>query len=162
MDRAAPYLIHQESSVLVHSHISDYMRGDIDEIILDDPEHFEEAHAYMKQVRPELADRVKLYQDKQPLFSRYQIESQIESSLHEVRLSSGGSIVIDQTEALVAIDVNSSRATRGKSIEETAFNTNLEAAREVILVNYVYVTLGGLIIVDFIDMNHQLSCQLKR
>ncbi len=151
MDRAAPYLIHQESNVLIRT-LRDYMRADIDEVILDDKTCFDQAYAYMKQVRPELLERVKYYDDSTPLFSRYQIEKQIESSLsREVRLPSGGSIIIDQTEALVAIDVNSARATRGKSIEETASNTNLEAAKEIAR-QLRLRDLGGLIIVDFIDM----------
>ncbi len=151
MDRAAPYLIHQESNVLIRT-LRDYMRADIDEVILDDKTCFDQAYAYMKQVRPELLERVKYYEDSTPLFSRYQIEKQIESSLsREVRLPSGGSIIIDQTEALVAIDVNSARATRGRSIEETASNTNLEAAKEIAR-QLRLRDLGGLIIVDFIDM----------
>jgi len=151
MDRAAPYLIHQESNVLIRT-LRDYMREDIDEVILDDKNCFDQAYNYMKQVRPELLDRVKHYDNPTPLFSRYQMEKQIESSFsREVRLPSGGSIIVDQTEALVAIDVNSARATRGKSIEETAFNTNVEAAREVAR-QLRLRDLGGLIIVDFIDM----------
>jgi ribonuclease E len=151
MDRAAPYLIHQESNVLIRT-LRDYMRADIDEVILDNKACFDQAHAYMKQARPELLERIKYYEDSTPLFSRYQIEKQIESSLsREVRLPSGGSIIIDQTEALVAIDVNSARATRGRSIEETASNTNLEAAKEIAR-QLRLRDLGGLIIVDFIDM----------
>ena len=129
--RPAPFLIHQESDVIVRA-IRDYLRRDIGEILIDSPKVYEKAKAHIKLVRPDFINRVKLYQGEVPLFSHYQIESQIESAFQrEVRLPSGGSIVIDATEALTAIDINSARSTRGGDIEETALNTNLEAADEI-------------------------------
>ncbi|WP_397472769.1 Rne/Rng family ribonuclease, partial [Rheinheimera sp.] len=129
--RAAPFLIHQESNVVFRA-IRDYLRRDVGEILIDNPRIFEEAKVYIQQFRPDFAHRVKLYQGEVPLFMHFQIETQIESAFRrEVRLPSGGSIVIDSTEALTAIDINSSKATKGGDIEETAFNTNLEAADEI-------------------------------
>ena len=123
--------LHQESDVIVRA-IRDYLRRDIGEILIDSPKVFEKAKAHIKLVRPDFINRVKLYQGEVPLFSHYQIESQIESAFQrEVRLPSGGSIVIDVTEALTAIDINSARSNRGGDIEETALNTNLEAADEI-------------------------------
>lgn len=148
---AAPCLIYQEGDVLVRS-IRDYLRQEISEIIVDNQEVYERTRQYIQQVRPEFLDRVKLYQDKIPLFSFYNIENQIESAYQRVlRLPSGGSIVIDHTEALVSIDVNSSKATGGGDIEETALNTNLEAADEVAR-QLRLRDIGGLIVIDFIDM----------
>ncbi|OGT06023.1 MAG: hypothetical protein A2X78_03500 [Gammaproteobacteria bacterium GWE2_37_16] len=148
---AAPCLIYQEGDVLVRS-IRDYLRQEISEIIVDNPEVYERTRQYIQQVRPEFLDRVKLYQDKIPLFSFYNIENQIESAYQRIlRLPSGGSIVIDHTEALVSIDVNSSKATGGGDIEETALNTNLEAADEVAR-QLRLRDIGGLIVIDFIDM----------
>ncbi|WP_032093617.1 ribonuclease E [Necropsobacter rosorum] len=149
--RAAPFLIHQESDVIVRA-IRDYLRRDIGEILIDSPKVYEKAKAHIKLVRPDFINRVKLYQGEVPLFSHYQIESQIESAFQrEVRLPSGGSIVIDVTEALTAIDINSARSTRGGDIEETALNTNLEAADEIAR-QLRLRDLGGLIVIDFIDM----------
>ncbi|WP_314913125.1 ribonuclease E [Aggregatibacter segnis] len=149
--RPAPFLIHQESDVIVRA-IRDYLRRDIGEILIDSPKVYEKAKAHIKLVRPDFINRVKLYQGEVPLFSHYQIESQIESAFQrEVRLPSGGSIVIDATEALTAIDINSARSTRGGDIEETALNTNLEAADEIAR-QLRLRDLGGLIVIDFIDM----------
>ncbi|MGR6981062.1 ribonuclease E [Testudinibacter sp. P27/CKL/0425] len=149
--RAAPFLIHQESDVIVRA-IRDYLRRDIGEILIDNAKVYEKAKAHIKLVRPDFINRIKLYQGEVPLFSHYQIESQIESAFQrEVRLPSGGSIVIDVTEALTAIDINSARATRGGDIEETALNTNLEAADEIAR-QLRLRDLGGLIVIDFIDM----------
>ncbi|MGL5758478.1 ribonuclease E [Plesiomonas sp.] len=149
--RQAPFLVHQESDVIVRA-IRDYLRRDIGEILIDSPTIFEKAKEHIKLVRPDFLNRVKLYQGEVPLFSHYQIESQIESAFQrEVRLPSGGSIVIDSTEALTAIDINSARATRGGDIEETALNTNLEAADEIAR-QLRLRDLGGLIVIDFIDM----------
>ena len=149
--RPAPFLIHQESNVVFRA-IRDYLRRDVGEILIDNPVIFEEAKIYIQQFRPDFAHRVKLYQGDVPLFMHFQIETQIESAFRrEVRLPSGGSIVIDSTEALTAIDINSSKATKGCDIEETAFNTNLEAAEEISR-QLRLRDLGGLIVIDFIDM----------
>lgn len=149
--RPAPFLIHQESNVVFRA-IRDYLRRDVGEILLDNPRIFEEAKVYIQQFRPDFTHRVKMYQGEVPLFMHYQIETQIESAFRrEVRLPSGGSIVIDSTEALTAIDINSSKATKGGDIEETAFNTNLEAADEIAR-QLRLRDLGGLIVIDFIDM----------
>ncbi len=149
--RPAPFLIHQESNVIVRA-IRDYLRRDIGEILIDDTQIFEQAKKHIELVRPDFASRVKQYQGDVPLFSHYQIESQIESAFQrEVRLPSGGSIVIDPTEALTSIDINSSRATKGGDIEETALNTNLEAADEIAR-QLRLRDLGGLVVIDFIDM----------
>ncbi|MEG9531987.1 ribonuclease E [Mannheimia indoligenes] len=149
--RPAPFLIHQESDVIVRA-IRDYLRRDIGEILIDNKKVFEKAKNHIRLVRPDFINRVRLYEGEVPLFSHYQIESQIESAFQrEVRLPSGGSIVIDVTEALTAIDINSSRSTRGGDIEETALNTNLEAADEIAR-QLRLRDLGGLIVIDFIDM----------
>lgn len=149
--KPGPYLIHQEGDAIVRA-IRDYLRHDITEIIIDEPKAFERARNYINQVRPDFIDRLKLYTDHLPLFSRYQIEKQIENAYQrEVRLPSGGSIVIDHTEALVSIDINSARATKGSSIEETAYNTNLEAADEIARQLRIR-DIGGLVVIDFIDM----------
>ncbi|SES91044.1 ribonuclease E [Thorsellia anophelis] len=150
--RPAPFLIHQESSVIVRA-FRDYLRPDISEILIDSPELYEEAKLHIGTLgRPDFISKIKLYTGDTPLFSHFQIESQIESAYQrEVRLPSGGSIVIDTTEALTAIDINSARSTRGKDIEETAFNTNLEAADEIAR-QLRLRDLGGLIVIDFIDM----------
>lgn len=150
-ERAAPFLIYQESNVIIRA-IRDYMRQDIGEILIDDQDVYEQARGFVQQVIPDFLPKLKVYRDQIPLFTRYQIESQIEAAFkHEVRLPSGGAIVIDHTEAMVAIDVNSSRATKGGDIEETALNTNLEAADEVAR-QLRLRDLGGLIVIDFIDM----------
>ncbi|WP_158972958.1 ribonuclease E [Paraglaciecola sp. L3A3] len=149
--RPAPFLIHQESDVVVRA-IRDYLRRDIGEILVDKSSVHERALKHVEQMRPDYASRVKLYRGDVPLFSHYQIESQIESAFQrEVRLPSGGSIVIDPTEALTSIDINSARATKGSDIEETAFNTNLEAADEIAR-QLRLRDLGGLVVIDFIDM----------
>ncbi|UXY09259.1 ribonuclease E [Kosakonia sp. ML.JS2a] len=150
--RPAPFLIHQESNVIVRA-FRDYLRQDIGEILIDNPKVLELARQHISALgRPDFSSKIKLYTGEIPLFSHYQIESQIESAFQrEVRLPSGGSIVIDTTEALTAIDINSARATRGGDIEETAFNTNLEAADEIAR-QLRLRDLGGLIVIDFIDM----------
>lgn len=150
--RPAPFLIHQESNVIVRA-FRDYLRQDIGEILIDNPKVLELARQHIAALgRPDFSSKIKLYTGEIPLFSHYQIESQIESAFQrEVRLPSGGSIVIDSTEALTAIDINSARATRGGDIEETAYNTNLEAADEIAR-QLRLRDLGGLIVIDFIDM----------
>ncbi|MBT0586444.1 ribonuclease E [Alteromonas oceanisediminis] len=150
-ERPAPFLIHQESNVIVRA-IRDYLRRDIGEILIDKQSIYEQALQHIQLVRPDFVSRVKMYKGEVPLFSHYQIESQIESAFQrEVRLPSGGSIVIDPTEALTSIDINSSRATKGGDIEETALNTNLEAADEIAR-QLRLRDLGGLVVIDFIDM----------
>lgn len=147
----APFLIHQESNVIVRA-IRDYLRRDIGEILIDSNTIYERAKEHIQLVRPDFISRVKKYEGEVPLFSHYQIESQIESAFQrEVRLPSGGSIVIDPTEALTSIDINSARATKGGDIEETALNTNLEAADEIAR-QLRLRDLGGLVVIDFIDM----------
>lgn len=149
--KSGSYLIHQESDVIIRA-IRDYLRQDIEEILIDDEQACNNARHYISQVRPHLVERLKLYRNHLPLFSRFQIEQQIENAhQREIRLPSGGSLIIDQTEALVALDINSARATRGASIEETAFSTNLEAAEEIARQLRIR-DIGGLIVIDFIDM----------
>ncbi len=151
-ERPAPFLVYQESNVIIRA-LRDYLRGDVTEILIDSPEVFETAREFMERVMPHNMDKLKLYQDTVPLFSRFQIESQIESAFQrEVTLPSGGAIVIDHTEALISIDINSARATRGSDIEETALNTNLEAADEIARQLRIR-DLGGLVVIDFIDMS---------
>ena len=146
-----PFLIFQESNVIIRA-LRDHLRGDIGEIIIDDTEVFNDAKKFIEQVMPHNISKLKLYEDTVPLFNRYQIESQIESAFErEVSLPSGGSIVIDHTEAMISIDINSARATKGSDIEETATNTNLEAADEIARQLRIR-DLGGLIVIDFIDM----------
>jgi ribonuclease E len=150
-EQAAPFLVFQESNVIIRA-LRDHLRGDIDEILIDNEESFKLVQNFMKQVMPHLLPKAKLYQDAVPLFNRYQIESQIEVAYgREVTLPSGGSIVIDHTEALTSIDINSARATKGSDIEETALNTNLEAADEIAR-QLRLRDLGGLFVIDFIDM----------
>ena len=147
----APALLYQENNVILRA-IRDNLRTDIGEVLIDQRDAYNEAHAFIDQVMPNFKDRIKFYSDNIPLFSRYQIESQIESAFQRaVRLPSGGSLVIDPTEALVSIDINSARATKGADIEETALNTNLEAAEEVAR-QLRLRDVGGLIVIDFIDM----------
>jgi ribonuclease E len=149
--KPGPYLIHQESNVVLRS-VRDNLKEDITEVIIDCKTAFEEVHDYVRLVRPDFLDRIKLHDNPTPLFSHYQIESQIEMAYqHELELPSGGSIVIDHTEALISIDVNSARATKGGNIEETALHTNLEAAEEVARQLRIR-DLGGLVVIDFIDM----------
>ena len=151
-ERSAPFLIYQESSLITRT-IRDYFRNDINEVIIDEPAVYEHAREFMAQVMPNNLHKVKLYDDPVPLFTRYQIETQIESAfLREVRLPSGGSLVIDHTEAMISIDINSARATKGGDIEETALNTNLEAADEIAR-QLRLRDLGGLVVIDFIDMS---------
>ena len=150
-ERSAPFLVYQESDVIIRA-IRDYFDKDVNEILIDDERVYRQAREFITQVMPESAGRVRRYEGRVPLFSRFQIESQIESAFsHSVRLPSGGSLVIDHTEALVSIDVNSARATKGGDIEETALNTNLEAADEVAR-QLRLRDVGGLIVIDFIDM----------
>ncbi len=151
-ERTAPFLVYQESNVVIRA-IRDYLRKDISEILIDDKKTYEQAVEFVQMVMPHNLGKLKLYEDKVPLFTRYQIESQIETAFQrEVRLPSGGAIVIDHTEALVSIDINSARATKGSDIEETALNTNREAAEEIAR-QLRLRDLGGLIVIDFIDMN---------
>ena len=151
-DRPAPFLVYRESDAVTRA-MRDYLSDDIGEILVDDPGAFQKAQEYMQRFMPADAQRrLKLYTDDIPLFTRFQIESQIESAYaHKVQLPSGGSIVIDYTEALVSIDINSARATRGSDIETTATNTNLEAAEEIARQLRIR-DIGGLIVIDFIDM----------
>ena len=150
-ERQAPFLIYQESNIIIRA-LRDYLRADVNEILVDDPAVYEQAREFMAAVMPNNIGRLKLYQDAIPLFTRYQIESQIELAFaREVRLPSGGSIVIDHTEALTSIDINSARATKGADIEETALLTNLEAAEEIAR-QLRLRDLGGLLVIDFIDM----------
>ncbi len=159
----APELIFQESNLVIRA-IRDYYTQDIGEILIDAPDVYEQAKAFMQSVMPNMASRVKPYTDDVPLFSRFQIEHQIESAFaRTVSLPSGGAIVIDHTEALVSIDVNSARATRGSDIEATAFNTNIEAAEEIAR-QMLLRDLGGLVVIDFIDMEsnkHQRDVEDK-
>jgi len=151
-ERSAPFLIHQETDIVSRT-IRDYLRPDIDEIVVDDPATHEKVVQYIQRVRPDFIDRVKLFAEPFPLFHRYEVEQQIESAYQRtVQLPSGGSIVIDHTEALVAIDINSARATKGADIEETALNTNREAANEIAR-QLRLRDIGGLIVIDFIDMS---------
>ena len=150
-ERSGPFLVYQESNVIIRA-IRDYFDKDVNEVLIDDEKVYGQARDFIAQVMPESAGRVRHYDGRVPLFSRFQIESQIESAFsHSVRLPSGGSLVIDHTEALVSIDVNSAKATKGGDIEETALNTNLEAADEVAR-QLRLRDVGGLIVIDFIDM----------
>ncbi|MGN6513286.1 MAG: Rne/Rng family ribonuclease [Lysobacteraceae bacterium] len=151
LTKPAPFLIYQESRLIIRA-LRDYMRPDIGEILVDTREMYDEAREFVEQVMPHNLRKLKHYTDDVPLFNRFQIESQIENAYERnVRLPSGGALVIDQTEALTAVDVNSARATKGGDIEETAFHTNLEAAEEVAR-QLRLRDLGGLVVVDFIDM----------
>ena len=150
--RPAPFLIYRESNVIIRA-MRDYLRQDIGEVLIDSEAVHQEALAFIRQVMPSYQQKIKLYVDEVPLFSRFQIESQIETAYErEVKLPSGGSIVIDHTEALVSIDINSARATRGSDIEETALQTNLEAADEIAR-QLRLRDIGGLVVIDFIDMS---------
>ncbi|MGO3003804.1 MAG: ribonuclease E [Halomonas sp.] len=149
--RPAPFLIYRESNVIIRA-MRDYLRQDIGEVLIDSPEVHAEALGFIRQVMPSYQQKIKLYADEVALFSRFQIESQIETAYQrEVKLPSGGSIVIDHTEALVSIDINSARATRGSDIEETALQTNSEAADEIAR-QLRLRDIGGLVVIDFIDM----------
>ena len=150
-EKSAPFLVFQESNVIIRA-LRDHLRGDIDEILIDHEGTFKLVKSFLQQVMPQFINRARLYQDNVPLFNRYQIESQIELAYcREVPLPSGGAIVIDHSEALTAIDINSARATKGGDIEETALNTNLEAADEIAR-QLRLRDLGGLFVIDFIDM----------
>ena len=149
--RKAPFLIYQESKLIIRA-LRDYLRNDVGEILIDHDELFNDAREFMQQVMPQNIRKLKLYKDTVPLFSRFQIEMQIENAFERnVRLPSGGAIVIDHTEALTSVDINSAKATKGGDIEETAFNTNLEAAAEIARQLRIR-DLGGLVVIDFIDM----------
>src|SRR5690554_1858012 len=162
-ERKAPFLIHQESNLIIRA-VRDYLRQDIGEVLIDAENVYEDVLSFVRAVMPTFENKIKLYKDEIPLFSRYQIEGQIETAFQrEVKLPSGGSIVIDPTEALVSIDINSSRATKGQDIEETALQTNLEAAEEIAR-QLRLRDMGGLIVIDFIDMTpakHQREVEQK-
>ena len=147
----APILLFQESNVIIRA-IRDYLRDDIEQILIDSADALRQATDFVSQVMPQYENRIRLYEDSIPMFNRYQIESQIETAFQrEVRLPSGGSIVIDPTEALISIDINSAKATRGTDIEDTALKTNLEAADEIAR-QLRLRDMGGLVVIDFIDM----------
>ncbi|MHA7815105.1 MAG: ribonuclease E [Pseudohaliea sp.] len=151
-ENARPVLLYQESNVIIRA-VRDYLRDDVDQVLIDSPEAHRQATDFVGMVMPKYLNRIKLYDDNIPLFNRFQIESQIETAFQrEVRLPSGGSIVIDPTEALVSIDINSARATKGSNIEDTALQTNLEAADEIAR-QLRLRDMGGLIVIDFIDMS---------
>ena len=151
-DLKAPEFLFQESNVIIRA-VRDYLREDVGEVIIDSREAYDLASAFIQQVMPNFQNRVKFYEDDIPLFNRYQIENQIETAFErEVKLPSGGSIVIDVTEALISIDINSARATRGSDIEETALRTNQEATEEIAR-QLRLRDMGGLVVIDFIDMN---------
>jgi ribonuclease E len=150
-ENSAPFLIYQESNLFIRA-LRDHLRNDIGEILIDNSKVFEDAREFVQQVMPHNVRKLKLYEDDVPMFNRYQIESQIETAFaRTVHLPSGGSCVIDHTEALLSIDINSARATKGSDIEETAYKTNLEAADEIAR-QLRLRDLGGLIVIDFIDM----------
>jgi ribonuclease E len=147
----APFLIYQESNVIIRA-MRDYLRPDIGEVLIDEPKVYQDVLSFVQQVMPSYESKIKFYDQEIPLFNRFQIESQIETAFQrEVTLPSGGAIVIDPTEALVSIDINSARATKGSDIEETALNTNLEAAEEIAR-QLRLRDMGGLVVIDFIDM----------
>ena len=151
-ENKAPVLIYQESDVIIRA-VRDYLRDDIDQVLIDDPAAFDRASEFVGMVMPQYKNRLKLYEDPLALFNRFQIEGQIETAFQrEVRLPSGGSIVLDPTEALVSIDINSARATKGGDIEQTALQTNLEAADEIAR-QLRLRDMGGLVVIDFIDMS---------
>ncbi len=150
-ERSAPFLIYQESDIVVRA-LRDHYKNDVGEILIDSGQAYQQAYDFMSMVMPNSLNKLKKFDDKLPLFNRFQIENQIESAFsREVTLPSGGAIVIDHTEALTSIDINSARATKGGDIEETAKNTNLEAADEIARQLRIR-DLGGLIVIDFIDM----------
>ncbi|MFT5505288.1 MAG: ribonuclease E, partial [Gammaproteobacteria bacterium] len=150
-ERKAPFLIYEESDIVVRA-LRDHYKSDVGEILIDSQQAYDQAHDFMSMVMPNSLSKLKMFDEKLPLFNRFQIENQIESAFsREVTLPSGGAIVIDHTEALTSIDVNSARATKGSDIEETAKNTNLEAAEEIARQLRIR-DLGGLIVIDFIDM----------
>lgn len=149
--RKGPFLIYQESDLIIRA-LRDYMRNDIGEVLIDEQKTFEQAQEFIRLVSPHAIEKLRLYQDRTPLFTRYQIESQIESAYERtVTLPSGGELVFDVCEALTAVDINSGRSTKGQDIEDTAYNTNLEAADEIAR-QLRLRDLGGLVVIDFIDM----------
>ena len=149
--KQAPFLIYKEDDIIIRT-LRDYLKEDIEEIWIDTKEAFDQAHEFVERVMPDQIKMLNRYENTLPLFTRYQVESQIETAYQrEVRLESGGAIVIDDTEALVAIDINSSKSTSGKDIEETARNTNLEACGEIAR-QFRLRDIGGLVVIDFIDM----------
>jgi len=151
-DSAPPTLLYQESDVIIRA-IRDYLKDDIDQVLIDEPHAHRQAVDFVSMVMPKYQNRIKAYNDGLPLFNRFQVEGQIETAFQrEVRLPSGGSIVVDPTEALVSIDINSARATKGSDIEATALQTNLEAADEIAR-QLRLRDMGGLVVIDFIDMN---------
>ncbi|MEM7431772.1 MAG: Rne/Rng family ribonuclease [Pseudomonadota bacterium] len=153
-EKKSPFLIYRESNAIMRA-LRDYLTNDIGEILIDKEDAFQEAHEFIEQVMPHNLKKLKHYTDPVPLFTRFQIESQIESAFtHSVSMPSGGSLVIDHTEAMVSIDINSARATKGSDIEQTALQTNLEAADEIARQLRIR-DLGGLIVIDFIDMGPQ-------
>ena len=162
-EKQAPFLIYQESNLFIRA-LRDHLRNDIGEILIDNPKVFEDAREFVQQVMPHNTRKLKLYTDPVPMFNRFQIESQIESAFaRTVHLPSGGSVVIDHTEALLSIDINSARSTKGTDIEDTAYQTNLEAAEEIAR-QLRLRDLGGLIVIDFIDMmdrKHQRNVEEK-
>ena len=150
-EKSAPFLIYRESNIIIRT-LRDHMDDSIDEILVDNQEVFDMAKEFLEFSMPQQTNKLKLYSDNTPLFNKYQIENQIETAFsREVSLPSGGSIVIDHTEALISIDINSARSTKGSDIEETALNTNLEAAEEIARQLRIR-DLGGLLVIDFIDM----------
>ncbi|HLQ85373.1 MAG TPA: Rne/Rng family ribonuclease [Salinisphaeraceae bacterium] len=152
-ERKAPFLIYQESNVIIRA-LRDYLRDDIGEVLIDQQDIYDIGHEFMQHVMPGSLHKLKHYTEATPLFSRFQVESQIESAFErEVTLPSGGALVIDHTEAMTTIDINSAKATKGGNIEETAFNTNLEAADEITR-QLRLRDLGGLVVIDFIDMDN--------
>jgi len=149
--REAPFLIYRDDDLISRS-LRDFLREDITEVLIDSQEAYEKAYDFASRLAPDLQDRIKIYEEIIPLFTRYQVESQIETAYQrKVQLNSGGSIVIDQTEALVSIDINSAKSTSGSNIEETAVKTNVEAAKEIAK-QLRLRDIGGLIVIDFIDM----------
>lgn len=152
--KSAPFFIYQESDLFIRA-IRDYLQPDIGEILIDDKPSYEKAREFMQQVMPHNLKKLSYYNDNTPLFSRYQIERQIQSAFErEVKLPSGGSLVIDHTEAMISIDINSAKATKGSDVESTALNTNLESADEIARQLRIR-DLGGLVVIDFIDMRNQ-------
>ncbi len=150
-ERPGPFLVYQESDAIIRA-LRDNLTNEVGEILIEGKEIYDQAHDFIQRVMPHNLQRLKFYKDDIPLFTRFQIESQIESAFaRQVRLPSGGSVVIDHTEALVSIDINSARATKGQDIEETARNTNLEAADEIAR-QFRLRDIGGLVVIDFIDM----------
>jgi len=161
LERSSPFLIYRESNSVIRA-LRDYLTTEIGEILIDDEQTYKEATEFVEQVMPHNLRKLKHYEDPVPLFTRFQIESQIESAFtHAVNLPSGGSVVIDHTEAMVSIDINSARATKGGDIEATALNTNLEAADEIARQLRIR-DLGGLIVIDFIDMRRRNTSAMSK